>query len=415
MIYKIGIYLAIFYVFLSNAFASELQKAIDEAPVDSVIILSDGLYTGPISINKSITLKAKGKNAFIKGNGKGSVITITAHGVSIKGLNISNSGESHEQIDSCIAVKGADNVQVSDNIISDCLFGINFESSNRGRIENNKITSKNFSLGLKGDGIRLWYSHSNNIRNNHMDAVRDMVYWYSSANRIEHNVITNSRYSVHFMYADRNFVTSNTFKNNSVGIFLMYSHGSRVDKNIISSATGPFGIGIGFKEVSDCIVEDNIVMYNARGFYLDQSPYQPNTVNKFINNNILFNTTGIQLHGTILGSVFENNLFKGNIDAISNDTPASKLHLNRWFRNYWDEYEGFDMNDDGFGDTPYESLVFADKIIQRLPSLKFFYASPVMSLLNFLMKLLPFSEPEILAVDNTPQLQKKEINFVKKD
>jgi nitrous oxidase accessory protein len=36
------------------------------------------------------------------------------------------------------------------------------------------------------------------------------------------------------------------------------------------------------------------------------------------------------------------------------------------------------------------------------PSIKFFYGSPAMSLLDFLSRLLPFSEPEILAVDDKP-------------
>ena len=394
--------LIIFTVF--SAYAASLQEAIDSAEENSVIILGDGLYEGPVTINKAITLKGKDNNAVIKGNGKGSVIIITASGTSVQGIRITNSGESHEDSDACVVVKNADSVIVSDNNMRDCLFGVNFEGSNRGRIENNNIRSKDFSLGLKGDGIRLWYSHSNTIRNNRMEGIRDMVFWYSSANRIEKNYIGGSRYSVHFMYADRNFITDNVFENNSVGIFLMYSHGSRITGNTVRNSTGPFGIGIGFKEVSDCITENNVLMYNARGFYLDQSPYQPGTVNKFIRNKILYNTTGIQLHGVLLGSVFTDNVFMGNIDSVSNDTPSSNLSVNSWYGNYWDEYEGFDRNKDGCGDTPYENLAYADKIMQRLPALKFFYGSPVMSLLNFLMKLLPFSEPETLAVDTMPRL-----------
>ncbi len=389
--------------------AASLQEAVDGAEEGSVIILGDGLYEGPVTVNKAVTLKGRGDNAVIKGSGKGSVITVTASGASVQGLRIMGSGESHEASDACVAVKNADNVIVSGNNMRDCLFGVNFEGSNRGRIENNDIRSKDFSLGLKGDGIRLWYSHSNTIRSNRMEGIRDMVFWYSSANRIEKNYIGGSRYSVHFMYADRNFVTDNVFENNSVGIFLMYSHGSRITGNTVRSSTGPFGIGIGFKEVSDCIAEDNVLMYNARGFYLDQSPYQPGTVNKFMRNRILYNTTGIQLHGVILGSVFEDNVFGGNIDSVSNDTPSSDLSVNSWYRNYWDEYEGFDRNGDGYGDTPYENLAYADKIMQRVPALKFFYGSPVMSLLNFLMKLLPFSEPETLAVDTMPRLKAEDV------
>lgn len=393
----------------ASVYAGTLQDAIDSAPEGSEVLLSDGLYEGPVTVSKKITIRAKDGGAFVKGNGTGSVITVKAEGVSIEGLNISGSGESHEAADACIAVKSVNGVRVAGNIMRDCLFGINFESSNRGYIENNDIKSKNFSLGLKGDGIRLWYSHSNTIKNNKMTDIRDMVFWYSSGNIIEGNVITDSRYSLHFMYADRNIITGNTYENNSVGIFLMYSHGSRIIGNKVVNSSGPFGIGIGFKEVSDCVVEDNTLMYNARGFYLDQSPYQPGTTNTFKNNKILYNTVGIQLHGITIGSSFDGNIFDGNIDSLSNDTPSSNLAVNTWNNNYWDDYEGFDRNKDGFGDTPYEHLVYVDKIMQFNPNLKLFYGSPVLSLLNFLAKLIPFSEPERLATDNNPVIKSEVI------
>lgn len=387
----------------SQATANELQQAIDNATDGAIIVLEDGVYEGPITIWKNIALKGEGENVKIKGDGKGSVIDIIANGAEVENIKIMGSGESHESIDSCITVKKADNVKIIGNRMDDCLFGVNFELSNNGVIENNTVTSKNFSLGLKGDGIRLWYSHSNKIKNNTLSLVRDMVFWYSSANKIENNTVSDSRYSLHFMYADRNFVANNTFKNNSVGIFFMYSHNSVVKGNTISGSSGAFGIGIGFKEVSDCVVEDNTLLYNARGFYLDQSPYQPGTLNTFKGNRIQYNTVGIQLHGVIFGSLFENNILKGNIDSVSNDIPSTNLTANKWNKNYWDEYVGFDRDKDGYGDVAYEHIVFADKIMNYIPAVKFFYGAPVMSVMNFIAKLLPFSDPEILASDPMPR------------
>lgn len=261
---KITVLTIIFIMLPFAVFSSELQKAIDSAKEGATILLSDGVYEGPVTINKSLTLRGTGKNVYIRGNKKGSVITVNAGYSTIENIHVSGSGESHESIDSCIYVKDSDGVKVLNNKMSDCLFVVNFEGSNRGLIENNNITSKDFSLGLRGDGIRLWYSHSNIIRRNTMDKIRDMVYWYSSANRIEYNKITNSRYSIHFMYADRNTVTGNFFQNNSVGAFFMYCSGSRLEHNTITSAAGAFGIGIGLKDASDTYISDNLVMYNGR-------------------------------------------------------------------------------------------------------------------------------------------------------
>ncbi len=397
-----------FFIFSSAAYAENiLQKTIDGAADGAVITLEKGLYRGNIVINKSITLDGVDRGAVIMGEGIGSVITVEAGHTDIKNLTIMSGGEMHDSIDSCVSVQGVDVVKILNNKMTDCLFGVNLEKSNRSLVEGNEITSKAFTLGLKGDGIRLWYSHSNIIRNNVADKVRDMVFWYSSANHIERNTVTNSRYSLHFMYADRNVVANNTFTGNSVGMFFMFSHSSRVFNNTISLADGSFGIGVGLKECSDFLISDNTLLYNARGIYIDQSPYQPGTTNRYLNNSLLYNTVAIQFHGTTIGSAFDENIFKGNIADIANDTPESSLDLNKWHMNGWDIYEGFDFDKDGYGDTPMIVSEYADRIMHYQPSVKFFFGSPAMSLLDFLSRLMPFSEPEILAVDDRPVMVAK--------
>ncbi|MDR1528867.1 MAG: nitrous oxide reductase family maturation protein NosD [Burkholderiales bacterium] len=379
-----------------------LQEAIDNAAPGNIIKLGRGIYRGPIHIDKAITLTSEDGSAIIRGTGEGSVISITANHVVVSNLIIEGSGELHQAIDACIVAREVHSVKILENTMRDCLFGVNFENAHRGQIQGNTISSKPFSLGLRGDGIRLWYSHANIIRGNKTYAVRDNVFWYSSANQIENNIGTDSRYSLHFMYADRNSIHFNDYRNNSVGIFLMYSRGNTIIGNMIAEASGNFGIGLGFKEVSDCIIENNTILYSARGLYLDQSPYQPDTVNKFFNNRFLYNAIAVQLHGTILGSIYEGNQFKGNITDVNNDTPESKLKLNRWFRNRWDKYEGFDRDKNGYGDTPHEIYAYADQIWTHQPAARFFYASPIMSVLNFMARLMPFSEPVLLASDPQP-------------
>lgn len=86
-------------------------------------------------------------------------------------------------------------------------------------------------------------------------------------------------------------------------------------------------------------------------------------------------------------------------------TPLkAKSALNRWNRNYWDNYQGFDRDKDGIGDIPFEQRMFADRLWQHKPPVKIFYASPVLELLNMLWKIMPFSEPELVAKDNEPRV-----------
>lgn len=178
--------LSLFVIAPSASYAAgELQKAIDDASEFATVKLGPGLYEGNIVIRKPLTLVATQPSAVIKGDGKGSVVTVESSYVTIEGLEIINSGGEHQTIDSGIAVKNGFNVKIKNNKIHECLFGVNLEKSNNCVVEDNQISSKKLSLGLRGDGIRLWYSHSNLIIKNHTFQVRDNVFWYSSGNTVE--------------------------------------------------------------------------------------------------------------------------------------------------------------------------------------------------------------------------------------
>lgn len=388
-----------------SLFASPLQEAINNAQNGDIIELGSGVYEGDIVINKPLTIDGKDKRAIIKGSGNSNVITIKSPNVKLLNLTIENSGNSHTTVDSAILCDSSNNVEIRNNDIKNSLFGINFKQCNLSKIVDNNITSKDVDLGLRGDAIRLWYSHENLIENNHIYKSRDMVIWYSSNNQIRKNYGEYGRYSLHFMYAGKNLVENNIFRYNSVGIFFMFSSGSLVKNNLVANSTGAFGVGIGMKDTSDFTVTDNTLIGNARGLYLDQSPFQPNTINKFIKNKIIYNTVGVQFHATMHKSLFLQNDFFGNIDVAINDTPGSKISKNEWEGNYFDDYEGFDKNKDKIGDIEYKNFTYIDSLWQYYPSLRFFYASPVILAINFIAKLAPFSQPALLITDKKPKME----------
>ena len=228
--------------FITSLLSNELQEAIDNASEGSIITLSKGEYHGNIVINKALVIDGIDKKAKIIGDGKGSVISIKKSNVVIKNLSIENSGFSVEKIDSAIHAKEVNNITIENNHISDSLFGINFEQVNRSKIVDNFITSKDLELGIRGDGIRLWNSHDNQLFANRLYKSRDFVLWYSSGNNIENNYGSYNRYSLHFMYAGRNMVRNNFFEYNSVGIFFMYSSGTIAIGNTVKNSLGAFGV-----------------------------------------------------------------------------------------------------------------------------------------------------------------------------
>ncbi len=376
-----------------------LQPLIDKVKKGELFIIPPGTYSGPVFVEQAITLDGQGK-VTIDAGGHGSVVILDTDGAVLKNLHLTNSGGHHNDLDSGVQIRGNFNV-VKDNIIDNCLFGIDMQQSENNIVKRNTISSKDEELGMRGDAIRLWYSFNNKITHNTINNTRDMVVWYSKNNTIKYNVTHGGRYGLHFMYAQYNDVQYNEYYNTSVGIFLMYSDSVVIKNNIISHATGAAGIGIGFKETSDVVVDNNQIVFSSTGISIDVSPYQPGTKNHFTNNLLAFNNIGIRFLADWKDNIFKNNHFKANISQII-VAGGKTANRNEWNGNYWDDYEGFDLDNNGVGDTPHEIYAYADRIWQDVAGAQFYKGSAMLELIGFLERLAPFSEPHLLVRDKTP-------------
>jgi len=358
-----------------------------------------GTYSGPVTIDKPLVIDGRGQ-VTIDAGGKGSVIYLETDGATLKDLHLTNTGESHNDIDSGVQVRGNFNV-IRDNRIDNALFGVDLQKSENNVVIRNHISSKDFPIGMRGDAIRLWYSFGNKVTDNTIRDSRDMVVWYSKDNLIARNDARGGRYSLHFMYAQQNRVIGNHYQDNQVGIFLMYSDNVLIKDNYIAHAIGATGMGIGFKETSGITVTGNKILYCATGIYLDVSPYDPDATNIISDNLIAYSGLGILFLNDWKGNIFERNVLKGNITqaAVSGGKTANR---NAWKGNYWEDYEGFDLNADQVGDKPYELYSYADRIWMDVPAARFFKGSPVLEVMDFLERLAPFSDPDLILRDKKP-------------
>ncbi len=379
------------------------QSLVDAAPDGSVLKPSPGVYAGPVRVTRPIVIDGGGR-VTIDGGGKGSVFMLRTDGATLRGVHLKGSGDSHDSDDGCLNVRGHRNT-IEGNVMDDCLFGIDLKQSNDNAVLRNRISSKPFGLGLRGDALRLWYSMRNRIEANEVSDSRDMVVWYSNGNLFRDNVGRRSRYSLHFMFSYDNEVVGNRFYDNAVGVYLMYTERVNVRDNVISHATGAAGMAIGFKEASDAIVEGNEIIYCAVGIGSDLSPFQPGSKILVRNNRFAYNGIGMLFNSELGGSVMTGNRFEGNIIHVALGGHSAS-GLNEWRGNYWDDYQGFDRDGDGIGDTPYRLLAFADRIWMEIPAARFFKNAPVMELLDFLERLAPFSMPDVLVRDDAPVLRK---------
>lgn len=402
-----NLFLVFLFLLLSTLEANVLQNAINNAPAGSILKLPAGVYQGKITINKPLSIIGKEDGVIIDGMNEGTVITTEGSYITLKNLQIINSGSRNDQIDAAIKMTKGKQCEISDCIIKDTLFGIDLQMINNSIVANNYITSKDLSLGLRGDGLRIWYSNDNIIKKNSLIKSRDMVVWYSHGNLIEENYGEHNRYSLHFMYAGKNIVKNNKYKYNSVGIFFMYSKDTIATGNVIKSSLGATGMGIGLKDVSNFTLKDNTIIYCAQGIYIDRSPFEPDTNNWIENNKILYNSEALHFHSLSENNVIKQNVIMGNIEDIVNDSRGSKTNENVIVSNFWDNYNGFDRDNNNIGDTPHRVYQYADQLWVYNPDVKFFYGSPVISLLNFLAKLAPFTKPLFLLEDEKPIVKRE--------
>jgi len=399
--------LLLLLTFFTSIFANILQETIDKAPAYSTIKLPAGIYKGNIIINKPLSILGKEADVVIQGDRLGKVITINSSHVRLRHLTIRGSGNQMTRLDSAIQINKSNYCEISDCNITDSLYGIDMLMSNDSIIANNSITSKKYDISLRGDALKIWYSNNNIIKNNTIKYARDVTLNYSNHNIIDNNTFLNNRFAIHMSLSNHNILKNNSFKYNSVGIMIMGSKNTKVIHNDIQSCKGAAGVGVVLKGVSSFLFEKNSVKYNAQGIYVDTKHNEEGMQRKIIDNIIAYNKEAFHFHGAIKNNTIINNQIYANIDDVVKSARGDVTYLNIVEHNYWDRYTGFDKDGDNIGDNPHKIYQYADQLWHYNHKLKFFYASPVMTLLNFLANLAPFVEPVLIFEDKKPFIELK--------
>ncbi len=389
----------ILLVTAGGAAAATLQEMLDQAPEGSTVAPPAGVYSEHVVMKKAVVLDGSA-GVIIDGGGTGTVMEIATSSAEVKNLTLRNSGRYHNALDAGLRIKGDFNI-VKDVKIENALFGLDMHQANNNVIRRVTITSKPLNLELRGDSIRLWYSHFNRLEDNVVHDARDFVVWYSHDNTISGNTIRNGRYGIHFMYAHHNHVLENEIADCVVGVFLMYSNDIDVRHNRLLRSWGASGMGVGFKESSGVTIADNDIVGNAVGIFLDISPYDPDSTNTFTNNRIAYNGMGVEFHTDWEGNIFTGNAFLSNFTQIAVRGGGTALR-ETWTGNYWDDYAGFDRDGDGLGDSPYEIYNYADRMWMEVKDAAFFRASFALEALDFVERLAPFTEPRLLLREDKP-------------
>ena len=378
-----------------------LQLFIDLTPVNGTLRPPPGTYTGPIVINKPITLDGQNE-VTIDNAGKGTVLTVRADGTTVRNLRLTGSGESYDAMDAGIMIE-ADRVLVEGNRVDNVLFGIHIKQGDENIIRDNTVSSKPFEPSLRGEGLRIWYGHDNLIENNTIHQVRDLLLTNATSNRIIGNRLYDNRISMEFIYAHENVVKDNHISQNDTGIVAIYSNDLIIESNRIENIRNIGSSALAIKESSQVHITDNEVHHNATGL-IANSPIFPENILYLENNTFSYNNVAMYFYGEKGGHIIHGNHFFNNLSTIAVSHVVSARH-NDWRGNQWDNYEGFDQDQDGIGDTPHTINLYADRIWMDRPVTQFFRGTPLMELIDFVERLAPFSEPGMILTDSKPRVR----------
>jgi nitrous oxidase accessory protein len=194
-------------------------------------------------------------------------------------------------------------------------------------------------------------------------------------------------------------------------VIAINSEGMTVRGNRIMHVMDGGGAGVVFKESSSGLVDGNEFIHCSVGVQAD-SPSHPYNRLTLHRNRFAHNIVAINFYGEKGGHVVHYNRFENNLTQVTL-TPGGDPLNNDWFGNSWDDYQGFDLDHDGIGDTPYDFLVYADRIWLETPKARFFRNSPALELLDFLERLAPFSQPELMLRDPAPRVTGKQADLPK--
>lgn len=393
----------------------DLQALVADAAPGSTVVVPPGTYRGHLVVDRTLTLVADGE-AFLDGGGRGTVVTITAPEVILRGFRIGHTGGQVEEA-AGIKVVGADRVTVEGNRLEDFFTGIAVHDAAAVRIIDNELTgSGQVTAGAEhavtagspppsadassdphalhtagagpsgqGDGISLWNVDGALVRGNRLRDVRDGVYLnYADEVLVDTNTIRSSRYALHAMFGEGVTVFGNRLEANLSGLVVMYTRGVTAGRNEITDhRSGGTGFGVILKDVVRLRLAENVLARNRVGLQVEGTAERPDAEAVVLHNRFAANGVAVSLMATADLS-FGANAFDGNLtDVLALEPGVERRNLWSYHGsgNSWTAYAGYDLEGDGIGDVPHVAGGVAQAIIAARPELEHYRTSPALHVL----------------------------------
>lgn len=320
---------------------------------------------------------------------------VLADSVTITGISIHNIRHSNINDYAAIHVEDAENVHILHNKIYNAFFGIYLANTKVSSVTDNYVWGISTIEQSTGNAVHLWHCDSITIDSNRLFHHRDGIYLeFVTNSKVVRNLSRfNIRYGLHFMFSHDDLYQENQFLDNAAGVAVMYSKNVAMINNVFKDNWGDCSYGLLLKDIYDGELTGNTFHRNTIALLMEGTNRLAISENVFLRNG-----WACKIAANCEGNEMNRNQFKGNSFDVSTNGHTV---MNGFNGNYWDHYEGYDLNQDGIGDVPYHPVSLFSVMVERVPESLMLYRSFLTFLLDKSEHVMPSVTPSGL-VDNEP-------------
>lgn len=394
-ILRLGVALTV--ALLSLTAQADVQQQLDDLEPGATFDLPSETLPS-IAIRVPGVTVACGPETLIDGGGKGNGVEIHAEGVTLAGCRIRNWGTDLNELNAGVFVKReASDTTVENNDLQGSAFGVWLDAAPDATVKNNTIRGDaTVRPNDRGNGIHLFNTTGALIEGNDIRQTRDAIYIETAnRNRIRNNIMADLRYGIHYMYSMDNLLEGNVTQGTRTGYALMQSKRLTVINNR-SENDENYGILMNF--ITQSVLRGNVVSGVSQGQTAGVSVSGAEGKAVFIYNSLyntfennVFRDSGVGIHLTA-GSE-DNDVFRNAFINNQRQVKYVALRTQEWSKdgvgNYWSDYLGWDRNQDGIGDVPYEPNDNVDRLLWTYPEAKILMFSPAVDTLRWVQEAFP--------------------------
>ncbi|MCM0613119.1 nitrous oxide reductase family maturation protein NosD [Marinobacter sediminum] len=376
---------------------ADIQQQLDGLKPGSHIELPPEQLS-PLTIKVPGVTVACAPDTVIDGGGSGNAVEIQAQEVTFTGCQVRNWGSDLNELDAGIFVaREARGAVVEGNRLQGPAFGVWLDATPDVTVRNNTIRGDaSMRPNDRGNGVHLFNTTGALVEGNDISQTRDAIYIETANhNTIRNNLMADLRYGIHYMYSMDNLIEGNVTRGTRTGYALMQSKRLKVINNR-SENDENYGILMNFITQSE--LRGNVVTGVSSGqtagveidgaegkaVFIYNSLYNTFEGNVFAESNIGIHLTAGSEDNKVFGNAFLNN--QRQVKYVATRTQE-------WSKsgegNYWSDYLGWDRNQDGVGDVPYEPNDNVDRLLWKYPEAKILMFSPAVDTLRWVQDAFP--------------------------